>query len=49
LFGTFVPLVLNRLKIDPAVATGPFVTTMNDIIGMFLYLTIATEFFLMMV
>ncbi len=45
LFGTFVPLLLNRLKIDPAVATGPFVTTMNDIIGMFLYLTIGSLFF----
>nr|WP_319400595.1 magnesium transporter [uncultured Carboxylicivirga sp.] len=45
LFGTFVPLLLNRLKIDPAVATGPFVTTMNDIIGMFIYLTIGTFFF----
>lgn len=45
LFGTFVPLFLNRLKIDPAVATGPFVTTMNDIIGMFIYLTIGTSFF----
>jgi len=45
LFGTFVPLLLNRMKIDPAVATGPFVTTMNDIIGMFIYLTIGTLFF----
>ncbi len=42
LFGTFIPLLLKKLNIDPAVATGPFVTTLNDIIGMFLYLTIAT-------
>ncbi|MBN2166514.1 MAG: magnesium transporter [Marinilabiliaceae bacterium] len=42
LFGTFIPLFLKRIKIDPAVATGPFVTTMNDIMGMFIYLTIAT-------
>jgi len=48
LFGTFVPLLLNRLKIDPAVATGPFVTTLNDIIGMFLYLTIGSLFFAML-
>ncbi len=48
LFGTFVPLLLNKMKIDPAVATGPFVTTLNDIIGMFLYLTIGTIFFAMM-
>lgn len=38
LFGTFVPLALNRLKIDPALATGPFITTVNDIMGIFLYL-----------
>ncbi len=42
LFGTFIPLLLKKMNIDPAVATGPFVTTLNDIIGMFLYLTIAT-------
>nr|WP_321406748.1 magnesium transporter [uncultured Carboxylicivirga sp.] len=49
LFGTFVPLLLNRMKIDPAVATGPFVTTMNDIIGMFIYLTIGSFFFALLV
>ncbi len=38
IFGTFIPLILNRFKIDPAVATGPFITTMNDILGMFIYL-----------
>lgn len=37
-FGTFIPLLLNRFSIDPAVATGPFITTMNDILGMFIYL-----------
>lgn len=42
LFGTFIPLLLKNMKIDPAVATGPFITTMNDIIGMFIYLTIGT-------
>ncbi len=40
IFGTFVPLALNRLKIDPALATGPFITTSNDIIGLFLYFLI---------
>lgn len=39
-FGTFVPLALHRLKIDPALATGPFITTSNDIIGLFLYFLI---------
>lgn len=39
-FGTLIPLVLHRVKIDPALATGPFITTLNDIIGLFLYLMI---------
>lgn len=37
LFGTFVPLTLDQLKIDPALATGPFITTANDIIGLIIY------------
>lgn len=45
LFGTFLPLLLHRLKIDPAVATGPFITTLNDISGMFVYLTLGAYFF----
>lgn len=45
LFGTFVPLALNRFKIDPAVATGPFITTTNDVIGMFIYFGIGKLFF----
>ncbi|TVR37895.1 MAG: magnesium transporter [Cryomorphaceae bacterium] len=45
LFGTFVPLMLNRFKIDPAVATGPFITTSNDIIGLAIYFMIARQFF----
>ncbi len=39
-FGTLVPLVLNKYKIDPALATGPFITTMNDVIGLLLYFLI---------
>lgn len=39
-FGTFVPLTLERLKIDPALATGPFITITNDIIGMVIYMSI---------
>ena len=38
LFGTFIPLILDSFKIDPALATGPFITTMNDIIGLFIYM-----------
>jgi magnesium transporter len=39
--GAFVPLVLDRLGVDPALATGPFVTTSNDIIGIAIYLSFA--------
>jgi magnesium transporter len=35
--GTFVPLTMNRFKINPALATGPFVTTLNDVIGITIY------------
>ena len=38
--GTALPLGFNRLKIDPAVATGPFITTINDIMGMVIYFLI---------
>ncbi len=38
--GTALPLGFNRLKIDPAVATGPFITTINDIMGMAIYFLI---------
>lgn len=40
MFGTLVPLVLNKYKIDPALATGPFITTVNDVLGLFIYFTI---------
>ncbi len=45
LLGTVIPLLLHRFKINPAVATGPFITTMNDILGLLIYLTIAKMFF----
>ncbi|MGQ7869603.1 magnesium transporter [Sunxiuqinia sp. sy24] len=45
LFGTTIPLALNKLKIDPALATGPFITTMNDILGLMLYMMVAKMFF----
>lgn len=44
-FGTLVPLVLDRYKIDPALATGPFITTTNDIMGLILYLLMANILF----
>lgn len=40
LFGTLTPLVLDKLSIDPALATGPFITTANDIVGLFIYFII---------
>jgi len=47
IFGTFVPLLLERFKIDPALATGPFITTVNDIMGLFIYLMIGRTFYAM--
>jgi len=41
LIGTFVPILLHRRGIDPAIATGPFITTSNDIFGIFLFFMIA--------
>lgn len=41
LIGTFVPIVLDKNNIDPAIATGPFITTSNDIFGIFLFFFIA--------
>lgn len=41
LIGTFVPLFLDKRGIDPAIATGPFITTSNDIFGILIYFTIA--------
>ncbi|CAH1660054.1 Magnesium transporter MgtE [Hyphomicrobiales bacterium] len=40
--GILIPLFLHRLKIDPAVSSGPFVTTVTDVIGFFSFLGIAT-------
>ncbi|MDA3823639.1 MAG: magnesium transporter [Bacteroidales bacterium] len=37
IFGTLIPLLLNKVKIDPALATGPFITTTNDIMGLLIY------------
>ena len=40
--GASVPLLLEKMKIDPAIATGPFITVCNDIVGLAIYLTLAT-------
>ncbi len=39
--GTIVPILLEKNKIDPAIATGPFITTSNDILGVLIYFAIA--------
>ena len=41
LIGTFVPIILDKNGIDPAIATGPFITTCNDIFGIYLFFYIA--------
>lgn len=40
IFGTCVPIALEKMKLDPAIATGPFITISNDIIGMLIYMGI---------
>ena len=45
IFGTFTPLLLNKFRIDPALATGPFITTMNDVIGLLIYFVISEYIF----
>lgn len=42
--GTVIPLLLNRFRIDPAVASGPLITTLNDVLSLFIYFGIATLF-----
>jgi magnesium transporter len=44
IMGAFIPLMLKKANIDPALATGPFITTFNDILGIAIYLGIATIF-----
>lgn len=39
--GAVIPLIINKLKFDPAIASGPFITTLNDIIGLLIYFTTA--------
>ncbi|MFS0575683.1 magnesium transporter [Sporosarcina sp. 179-K 3D1 HS] len=44
LAGTVIPLILNKFKVDPAVASGPLITTVNDILSLLIYFGIATMF-----
>lgn len=45
LFGTVVPLLLDKFKVDPALATGPFITTSNDLMGLMIYFLIGRIFY----
>jgi magnesium transporter len=40
ILGTLIPLILDKYKIDPALATGPFITTLNDVTGLFIYFSV---------
>ncbi len=42
--GSFIPLFMHKMKVDPAVASGPFITTLNDVISIIIYLGLATAF-----
>ena len=44
LLGTFVPLTLEKLKINPALATGPFIQISNDIMGLLIYVWVSSLF-----
>lgn len=44
LAGTIIPIILYRLKIDPAIASGPLITTLNDIFSLFIYFSLASIF-----
>lgn len=48
LSGALIPLLMERLKIDPAVASGPFITTLNDITSVIIYFGLATVFITML-
>jgi magnesium transporter len=43
--GTILPLIFNRLKIDPAIASGPFITTIVDVLSLMIYFTLGTYLF----
>ena len=44
LAGTVIPLILNKFKVDPAIASGPLITTINDILSLLIYFGIASMF-----
>lgn len=44
LAGSFIPILMNKLGVDPAVASGPFITTLNDVTSIVIYLGLASTF-----
>jgi magnesium transporter len=44
--GVFIPVILDKLKIDPAVASGPIISTLNDLFALLVYFGIATLIFM---
>jgi len=42
LFGAVVPMLFKKMEVDPALATGPFVATFNDVIGLMIYFSLLT-------
>ncbi|MDH3215776.1 MAG: magnesium transporter [Candidatus Krumholzibacteria bacterium] len=42
--GASIPLLMNRTRVDPAIATGPFITVMSDIVGLLIYMAFATYY-----
>jgi magnesium transporter len=46
LLGSFIPLIIHRLGIDPALASGPFITTLMDITSMLIYFSLASSILL---
>ena len=49
IMGTITPLILNKFDINPAVASGPFITTANDLLGLAIYFSVAKLLFSMAV
>ena len=45
LHGSAVPMVMKKLEIAPALATGPFISTSNDLFGLLIYLGVITAYF----
>ncbi|MFH1878528.1 MAG: magnesium transporter, partial [Candidatus Omnitrophota bacterium] len=42
--GVVIPVIFKKLRIDPAIASGPLITTLNDVVGVFIYLSVAAYF-----